>query len=97
MKKFLFRLETPLRFVVAKWTGRPKTWRGRGRKFCWCGVNWNAWRKNLHWAESKPVNAEGELDLGSGPSAMEYMDHLESLIEQKKELLVPLQRPGVCV
>ena len=98
MKKFLFRLETPLRLRRRK-VDRASQDLARARsEVLLVRRELDRLGKDLiHWTESKPLNAEGELDIARDRRRVEYMDHLESLIEQKKELLVPLSaRVSAC-
>jgi flagellar export protein FliJ len=98
MKKFLFRLETPLRLRRRK-VDRASQELARARSdVLLVRREWERLEKELaHWAESKPVNPEGDLDLARDHRRVEYMDHLEFLIEHQKELLVPLQaRVSAC-
>lgn len=91
MKKFLFRLETPLR-LRRRQVDRASQDLARAR------LNVLAVRRELerlgkeyaHWAQNLPWNAEGRLDLARDHRRVEYMDHLELLIEQHKERLAPL-------
>lgn len=98
MKKFLFRLETPLRLRRRK-VDRASQELARARtEVLLVRRELERLGKDLiHWAESKPLNAEGELDIARDHRRVEFMDHLESLIEQKKELLIPLNaRVSAC-
>lgn len=98
MKKFLFGLETPLRLRRRK-VDRASQELARARSdVLLVRREWERLEKELaHWAKSKPVNPEGDLDLARDHRRVEYMDHLRVSFEHQKERLGPTSSAGVCV
>ncbi|MBK8575167.1 MAG: flagellar FliJ family protein [Elusimicrobia bacterium] len=98
MKKFLFRLETPLRLRRRK-VDRASQDLARARSEV-LSVRRELERlekEHAHWALSHPVTADGDMDLARDGRRVEYMDHLESLMFRQKEALVPLRaRVSAC-
>lgn len=98
MKKFLFRLETPLRLRRRKVDRASQDLaRARSEVLLVRRELERLGNEHAHWVKSIPWNAEGHLDLARDHRRVEYMDHLESLIEQQKERLGPLSaRVAAC-
>lgn len=98
MKKFLFRLETPLR-VRRRKVDRASQDLARARVEALLVRREldRLERERVHWTTSIPVNGAGEMDLVRDRRRWEYLDQLESLIFQKKEALAPLNaRVAAC-
>lgn len=98
MKKFLFRLETPLR-VRRRKVDRASQDLARARVEALLVRREldRLERERVHWTTSIPVNGAGEMDLARDRRRWEYLDQLESLIFQKKEALAPLNaRVAAC-
>jgi len=98
MKKFLFRLETPLRLRRRK-VDRASQELARARsEVLMVRRELDRLGKELsHWAQTRPWTAEGHFDVERDRRRVEYMDHLDMLIEQQKERLAPLSaRVSAC-
>ncbi len=98
MKKFLFRLETPLRLRRRKVDRASQDLaRARSEVLLVRRELERLGKEHDHWAQTTPKNAQGDLDLARDHIRVEYMDHLESLIQRQKERLVPLHaRVSAC-
>lgn len=91
MKKFLFRLETPLR-LRRRQVDRASQELARAR------VEVLLVRREMerlekersHWASTVPVNEAGDMDLARDRRRWIYLDHLEMKLLGQKETLIPL-------
>lgn len=98
MKKFLFRLETPLRLRRRKVDrASQELARARSEVLLVRRELERLGKELAHWAQTRPWNTEGHLDLARDIRRVEYMDHLEMLIERQHERLGPLSaRVSAC-
>lgn len=98
MKKFLYRLETPLRLRRRKVDQASQDLaRARVEVLLVRREMERLEKERAHWAHSNSVNAFGEMDLARDRRRLDYMDHLDFLLSQQKEVLEPLKaRVSVC-
>jgi flagellar export protein FliJ len=91
MKKFLFRLETPLR-LRRRQVDRASQDLARARvEVLLVRREMDRLEKErLHWASAVPINEAGEFDLARDRRRWIYLDHLEMNLFQKNESLIPL-------
>lgn len=91
MKKFLFRLETPLRLRRRKVDRASQDLaRARSEVILVRRELDRLEKEHTHWALTHPMTAEGDFDLARDLWRVGYMDHLESLMLHQKERMVPL-------
>lgn len=91
MKKFLFRLETPLRIRRRKVDRASQELARARREVLLVRREMERLEKErFHWASSVPVNEAGEMDLARDRRRWDYLDHLEMKLFRQKETLVPL-------
>jgi flagellar export protein FliJ len=91
MKKFMFRLETPLRLRRRKVDRASQDLaQARSEVLLVRRELERLEKEHALLAISQPKTADGDLDLPRDHRRVEYMDHLEFLILQQREVLAPL-------
>lgn len=91
MKKFQFRLETPLRLRRRKVDRAAQDLaKARAEVLRVRREMERLEKERAYWAQSNPPRADGEMDVARDQRRTEYMDYIGTLLDRQKESLVPL-------